>query len=318
MNAITAACIENLKVPTSHQLSSCLIQSHHSCINSKGTIAMPRRSTRALVLVAALVVLLVATGGASVAQNDQPTSLDAALQRIAVLEDAIAQRDQLVATQEALLNAYRCLFSIDTHIVPGGCPATGTPGNTGTPPTGTPPSSVGNWEFVADENRPGGTTGVNRAAFGSGVETEAVPGSVINSGGAPTLTVECGGHAILTFTDKSTFARMSIKEKVPGGIFLITLAILNGVLRPAIGTMPIMVQYTGLRQVVGSEDLGFSLSAQFPPLTTLEEWEAEYASSGASYVRFMVRTSQSLVTPRDAEVTFDLTGLNAARDRFCS
>ena len=278
---------------------------------------MPRRSTRALVLVAALVVLLVATGGASVAQNDQPTSLDAALQRIAVLEDAIAQRDQLVATQEALLNAYRCLFSIDTHIVPGGCPATGTPGNTGTPPTGTPPSSVGNWEFVADENRPGGTTGVNRAAFGSGVETEAVPGSVINSGGAPTLTVECGGHAILTFTDKSTFAHMRSRENARwnfsnyAGYFK---------WRSETGNWNNAYYGAVYRTASGSWFRGF----RFQPFSsisaseTLEEWEAEYASSGASYVRFMVRTSQSLVTPRDAEVTFDLTGLNAARDRFCS
>ena len=33
----------------------------------------------------------------------------------------IAVRDQLIADQEALLNTYRCKFSIDTHIVPGGC-----------------------------------------------------------------------------------------------------------------------------------------------------------------------------------------------------
>ena len=30
-------------------------------------------------------------------------------------------RDRLVADQEALLNAYRCMFDVDTHIVPGGC-----------------------------------------------------------------------------------------------------------------------------------------------------------------------------------------------------
>ncbi len=33
----------------------------------------------------------------------------------------IALRDQLIETQEALLNAYRCLFNVDTHIVPGNC-----------------------------------------------------------------------------------------------------------------------------------------------------------------------------------------------------
>ncbi len=34
----------------------------------------------------------------------------------------IAVRDRLVADQEALLNAYRCRFDIDTEVVPGGCP----------------------------------------------------------------------------------------------------------------------------------------------------------------------------------------------------
>jgi len=35
----------------------------------------------------------------------------------------IRGRDQLIETQESLLNAYRCLFSVDTQIVPGGCPS---------------------------------------------------------------------------------------------------------------------------------------------------------------------------------------------------
>ena len=36
----------------------------------------------------------------------------------------IAERDRLVAAQEALLNVYRCRFDIDTEIVPGGCSGT--------------------------------------------------------------------------------------------------------------------------------------------------------------------------------------------------
>ena len=34
----------------------------------------------------------------------------------------VAIRDRLIIAQEALLNAYRCQFDIDTQIVPGGCP----------------------------------------------------------------------------------------------------------------------------------------------------------------------------------------------------
>ena len=46
--------------------------------------------------------------------------------------EAVDVRDQLIETQEALLNAYRCLFDIDTHIVPGGCPDATVPGSQGT------------------------------------------------------------------------------------------------------------------------------------------------------------------------------------------
>ena len=51
----------------------------------------------------------------------------------------IAERDRLVAAQEALLNAYRCRFDIDTEIVPGGCISTPEPDP---PTTQTPPLEV--------------------------------------------------------------------------------------------------------------------------------------------------------------------------------
>ena len=52
-------------------------------------------------------------------------------------------RDNLVASQEALLNTYRCLFNIDTQIVPGGCPdQPSTPTDAGTTPTGTAPTDT--------------------------------------------------------------------------------------------------------------------------------------------------------------------------------
>lgn len=35
--------------------------------------------------------------------------------------DDIAERDRLILSQESLLNTYRCRFSIDTSVVPGGC-----------------------------------------------------------------------------------------------------------------------------------------------------------------------------------------------------
>ena len=67
------------------------------------------RLTRALVAVAALVSVLFA-----------PSALvpTASAQSVADVE----VRDQLIAKQENLLNTYRCLFGVDTDVVPGGCP----------------------------------------------------------------------------------------------------------------------------------------------------------------------------------------------------
>ena len=71
----------------------------------------------------------------------------------------IAVRDRLVASQEALLNTYRCRFDIDTEVVPGGCVG-GTPARVQvriavaqTPPSGrcahTISSGSYNWERCA-------------------------------------------------------------------------------------------------------------------------------------------------------------------------
>ncbi len=57
----------------------------------------------------------------------------------AIVSD-IALRDQLIFNQESLLNTYRCLFNIDTQVVPGGCTA-GSPARAPAEPapfTGTP------------------------------------------------------------------------------------------------------------------------------------------------------------------------------------
>ena len=75
----------------------------------------------------------------SSAGGQAPDERDA---RIAELEMLIVDRDTLIAAQEALLNDYRCLFNVDTQLVPNGCPeqtqpastptATSTPGPTAT------------------------------------------------------------------------------------------------------------------------------------------------------------------------------------------
>ena len=54
----------------------------------------------------------------------------------------IEVRDSLIVNQEALLNAYRCLFGVDTQIVPGGCPDAPAPTATAEPTKEAPPVSV--------------------------------------------------------------------------------------------------------------------------------------------------------------------------------
>ena len=55
---------------------------------------------------------------------------DAEAAQAAPTLENIAIRDRLIADQEALLNAYRCRFDIDTHVVPGGC-TNGAPAQSG-------------------------------------------------------------------------------------------------------------------------------------------------------------------------------------------
>lgn len=69
-----------------------------------------RRRVVAVVTAACLVLpMLAASAGAQSQTSEDPSLSD------------IAVRDELIAAQESLLNTYRCLFDVDTHIVPGGC-----------------------------------------------------------------------------------------------------------------------------------------------------------------------------------------------------
>ena len=62
---------------------------------------------------AVAVGLLVTSLGSAAAAQEAPSSET-------TLNDILV-RDELIAAQESLLNVYRCMFNIDTHIVDGGC-----------------------------------------------------------------------------------------------------------------------------------------------------------------------------------------------------
>ncbi|MXW59713.1 MAG: HNH endonuclease [Acidimicrobiia bacterium] len=68
------------------------------------------RFTRAMAAIAALVAMLLL-----------PSALVAPAASAQSVAD-VEVRDQLIANQENLLNTYRCLFGVDTDVVPGGCP----------------------------------------------------------------------------------------------------------------------------------------------------------------------------------------------------
>lgn len=62
----------------------------------------------------------------------------------------IETRDTLIGQQEALLNTYRCLFGVDTEIVPGGCSGDSSVGAT---PSVTPvpePTPRSSWATLID------------------------------------------------------------------------------------------------------------------------------------------------------------------------
>ena len=85
---------------------------------------------------AVAVALVLGLAGSS-AGGQAPDEREALIAR---QEALIREQQILIANQESLLNAYRCRFFIDTHLVPNGCrrPAQPTPTATATPtPTAT-------------------------------------------------------------------------------------------------------------------------------------------------------------------------------------
>ncbi len=101
--------------------------------------------------------------------------------------DDVALRDRLIASQEALLNTYRCRFDIDTETVPGGC-TDGAPSQTAEEPalfTGTPTRAdiVARDHLIAAQEA---LLNTYRCRFD--IDTETVPGGCID--GEPAVVEE--------------------------------------------------------------------------------------------------------------------------------
>ena len=89
----------------------------------------------------AVAVALALSMAGSSAGGQAPDERDALIARQQALID---EQETLITAQEALLNEYRCLFDIDTQLVPNGCPEQVQPTVTPTPtatPTPTPTAS---------------------------------------------------------------------------------------------------------------------------------------------------------------------------------
>ena len=96
----------------------------------------------------------------------------------------VEARDQLIANQENLLNTYRCLFGVDTEVVPGGCPNpdTVTPGVSPANPT---PQDIEVRDGLIQNQE--ALLNVYRCRFG--VDTQIVPGGCVDGAPAPVVEV---------------------------------------------------------------------------------------------------------------------------------
>ncbi len=89
-------------------------------------------------------------GGCADGAPAQPAAPPGDFQSTPTAQD-IEARDQLIAAQENLLNAYRCQHDIDTHIVPGGC-ADGASAQTGDTAAGRYTAiAAGGWHSCATD-----------------------------------------------------------------------------------------------------------------------------------------------------------------------
>ena len=144
------------------------------------TVSPPLKTLIVLILAFALVAMLCSHASA---------------QTVADVES----RDNLIASQEALLNVYRCRFNIDTEVVPGGC-SRGSPIQTAeqSKPFAGPPTAdeveARDKLVIAQE----ALLNVYRCRFH--IDTELVPGGCRNGesdpnsslAGTTTITVPAG------------------------------------------------------------------------------------------------------------------------------
>ena len=128
------------------------------------------RAIAAVVVVAGLLVNISASPGAraQTAIGNPPTGED------------IAVRDNLIADQESLLNTYRCLFSVDTHLVLGGC-INGHPVLGRTPP-GTFPGTPTHQDIAVRDNLIADQESLlNTYRCQFSIDTQIVPGRCLAS-----------------------------------------------------------------------------------------------------------------------------------------
>ena len=91
--------------------------------------------------------------------DQQVAQIESLKAMIAEQEKLIANRDTLIAAQESLLNDYRCMFDIDTQLVPNGCPEKAQPTQTSTATPTPAPTPTQTPEDPADDPPvPSGTT----------------------------------------------------------------------------------------------------------------------------------------------------------------
>ena len=119
----------------------------------------------------------------------------------------VDRREKLVAKQEALLNVYRCLFNVDTQVVPGGCPSGQSNGQDPSSP-GTPSASTDDQELEFLDDDPATRSITENAPAGIHV------GDPVSSSAQGTLTYSLGGPDAASFTIVPTTGQVVTSEGV--------------------------------------------------------------------------------------------------------
>ena len=189
----------------------------------------------------------------------------------------IETRDTLIANQEALLNVYRCMFDVDTEIVPGGCvdgiptlPAEDPKPFAGTPTAG---EQAGRDKLIGNQES---LLNVYRCLFD--IDTRIVPNGCVDGAPVPTPSPTPTLVAVITVPAEAPEGRCS--HAVSGGTYSWEVCAWRGYLDSPTVNPPLSSEDAA--DLIGRiwDEVEVDGKPEFPPTITLISTESECARSG--------------------------------------